>query len=423
MSQRATTNQVEAARARTESLRALPRLAEALRLELRATTAIGIVDDHQILLERGATSAASGSSPGAPMMPAVLVRVAARRQRDLCRTVYAVPPPPFSWRTAELLDAPANLWISGEGSLPRLRVFLDSDVPAQLRALSELSPELRDIGVTGHIATRRPPPPVPAAPAAPPGARAEARRDPESLPEHPRELPQRAPESLPEHRLQLPHEVPLEEMRAQVHALIGLERTAARAAAGERVPFVDEATAAMPALRAATELLGLTLSTCPLGFFGEIEGYRIDAARFTMMLRRCVIVVDIELPHHLPGRSWTMWAKGRRFWGRFSSGLGTLLRVRAHSPATGDFALDRRFELLRGSLAPVAARLVALREPLIAHADHHWLSLSNDRLRLGLRVTPALTSEEVVGLVRSGVELARSLGGAAQARLGEGPYR
>lgn len=406
-----TAHHVETARARAEALRALGLLAEALRLEVRGTTATGIVDEHQLTLEPSTTT--NGSTT---VLPSVLVRVSARRQRDLSYTVYAVPPPPFSWRTAEQFGTSTKVWIGGDGSRSRLSVFLTDEITAQLDALSSLQPQLGDFGVTGEVPTRRP------TLAAPPTVR----RFSSTLIERPPQPPPRAPESLPEHRLQLPAQqaVPLDEMLLRVHSLLGLERVAARAAAGDRVPFVDEATEAMPALRDATAMLALSLTTCPLGFFGELEGYRIDATRLTMIRDRCVIVVEIGLPQHLPGPVWTMWSKGRRFSRRLSSALGTLFRVRAHNPATGDFALDRRFQLVSGSLAPAAAaRLVAVREPLIAHADRRWLSVSNDRLRLSLKITPELTTQEVVALVRGGVELARSLGGAAEPRLGEGPYR
>lgn len=417
----------EAARAEAEAARLLPRLAEALRLELRAGIATGLIDEHMVTLERG--KRAPRAARHAPALPALRVRVAARRPRDLCSTVYALPPPPYSWRTAEPLGPPEDLWYSGDGSLARLRVFLDGDLPAQLRQLAELEPAVSDAGVTALLALRRAPAEPAAtsiststsaatsiststAAAADGSAAAKARRRP--------------PESLPEHKLQLPVDqaaLSLDEILAHLHALVALERAAARAAAGQRIPLVDEAAEAAPALRAAVDELGLTFSTCPLGFFGDIEGYRIDAHRFTMVRHRCILMIDLELPQHLPGKPWQLWSSGRRFWGRFSSGLATFFGLRPRHPKTGDFALDRRFLLMSGDLEPARERLRQLREPLIAHADHHWLALSNHQLRLALRVPPTLTAGDVVTLVRDGVELARMLGGAAERRALAGPYR
>lgn len=412
------------ARAEAEAARLLPRLAEALRLELRAGIATGLLDEHLVTLERG--KRAPRAARHAPALPALRVRVSARRPRDLCSTVYALPPPPYSWRTAEPLGPPEDLWYSGDGSLARLRVFLDGDLPAQLRQLAELEPAVSDAGVTALIALRRAPAePSPAAASSSASTSASA-SGAATAPGSPAKARRRSPESLPEHKLQLPLDpaaLSLDEIVAHLHALVALERAAARATAGQRIPLVEEVAAAAPALRAAVDELGLTFSTCPLGFFGDIEGYRIDAHRFTMIRHRCILMIDLELPQHLPGKPWQLWSSGRRFWGRFSSGLATFFSLRPRHPRTGDFALDRRFLLMSGDLEPARERLRQLREPLIVHADHHWLALSNHQLRLALRVPPTLTAGDVVTLVRDGVELARMLGGAAERRALAGPYR
>ncbi len=410
----------DAARAEAEAARFLARLAEALRLQLRAGTAEGTLDEHVIAVERG--QPAQRGARHAPTGPVLRVRVTARRPRDLCSTVYAVPPPPYSWRTAEPLGPPEDLWYSGDGSLARLRVSLDGELPAQLRALAEHEPAISDAGVTALVALRRPASEV---------ARLERGDgaglvDTAATTQVRRRDGRRAPESLPEHKLQLPIDASarsVDEVISVLHALVALERTAARATAGQRVPLVDDVAEAAPALRAAVDELGLTFSTCPLGFFGEIEGYQIDARRFTMVRHRCILMIDLDLPQHLPGKPWQLWSSGRRFWGRFSSGMATFFGLRPRHPKTGDFALDRRFLLMSGNLAPVRERLRQLREPLIAHADHHWLALANHQLRLALRVPPTLASGDVVSLVRDGVELARMLGGSSERRAKAGPYR
>jgi hypothetical protein len=348
--------------ARPDALLALLSLADALNLERRPTSASGTVDGVAVTLEIGRAALAEGAGR------TLRVRAAAPRPRDLERRLYAAPPPPYG-RTA--VEAYEGVWTSGEGSLRRLRAFATEELCARLRELAPLRAQLSDHGVTGELS---------------------------------------------------PDE-PTSRLADSARALVAIERAAAAAAAGERVPFEDDVAEAVPALRQATAALGLTLTSCPLGFVGELEGHRVTASRFTLVRNRCVLFVHVAFHQALPGE-WDLWSIRRKPWRRIVAAAKVLLRrKRWRSPRTGDFSFDRRFYLAHGELSPAARALGSLRPHLIELADELWFRLYHDELVLALNVPPGLGADEVVHLVRRGVEISRMVGGEPEQRSTAGPFR
>jgi hypothetical protein len=338
-------------------------LADALDLTRQPTSASGTLEGLAVSLEIGRAAPQRGGGR------CLRVRVTPTRPRDLDRRFYAAPPPPYGRAAVEPYE---QVWMSGEGSLRRLRAFATEEVCARLRELAPLRAELDDHGVTGEL----------------------------------------SPDEL------------TASLADSARALVALERAAQAAAAGERVPFADDVAEAVPALRQATSALGLALTSCPLGFVGELEGQRVWAARFGLLRSRCVLFVHVAFHHALPGR-WDLWSIRRKGWHRLAAAAKVLLRQRRwRSPRTGDFAFDRRFYLAQGELAPAARVLPSLRPQLVALADELWFRLRHDELVLALDVSPALQAEEVVDLVRRGVAISRLIGGEPEEpRVRVGPFR
>lgn len=351
-----------AAPARTDALLALFSLADALQLERRATAAVGTLEELKVAIDIGRTSSQTGAER------CLRVRISAPRPRDLERQLHAVPLPPYGRIATEPFE---QAWISGEGSLRRLRAFATEELLERLHQLAPLRAQLSDHGATGELS---------------------------------------------------PDE-PTSRLVAQVRSLIMLERAAMAAAAGERVPFEDDVTEAIPALRQATAELGLTLTSCPLGFIGEIAGHRVSARRFTLARTRCVVFVHIRFHQALPGE-WDLWSIRRRPWRRMAAALKVFLRrKRWRSPRIGDFAFDRRFYLAGGELSPATRILGELRPSLVALADELWFRLHPDELILALDISPALDAADIAPLLRRGIEIAQLVGGEPETSTSLGPFR
>lgn len=349
--------------ARSDALLALLSLADALNLTRQPTSAAGTLDGLPLTLEIGRLAPQLGGGR------CLRVRVPPPRMRDLDRRFYAAPPPPYGHTAVEPFE---QIWMSGEGSLRRLRAFATEELRARLHELAPLRAELGDHGVSGELS---------------------------------------------------PDE-PIARLADSVRALVALERAAQTAAAGERVPFDDDVADAVPVLREATTALGLTLTSCPLGFVGELGGYRVSASRFTLVRARCVIFVQISFHQALPGH-WDLWSIRAKPWRRAAAAARVLLgQKRWRSPRTGDFSFDRRFYLAQGDLSPAARVIAALRPRLIALADELWFRMYHDGLVLALNVPSTLTAGEIVELIRRGIEISRLVGGdPEQPLLSAGPFR